>query len=282
MTKRYNLERRYPDLLQQEDDQALYKLVNDLDAAYTRPELPHGLTWATTKARATSILRLQQENMFMLDYPKALRSAGVAILLCLLLFLGWIIFVRTYIVLYQGGYYSEAGEVFLHNLSILLSLIIAVGSLIWTFFRGKPHIAYAGLHTFCWVGFFCWVQLYLVEFSNTDRGSMLFAGPLALSLLLCLFLQPILTGLSKLQRLFGILVVETLPSGVPKQATEDRLLEASFPYEYEDGYKTVQPEAISADDEWSIPTLPSKAVAEEGEQHFPYHNRDLEQHQSHE
>lgn len=275
MTKRNDLERRYPDLLRQEDDQALYELVNDLDAAYTRPELPHELTWATTKARAKTILRLQQENTFMLDYPKALRSAGITILLCLLLWQGWLIFEGIYV----GTSYERS--VTLHFFSIWLSLIIAVGVLIWSFLRGKPHIAYAGLHAFCLIGFYCLVQLYFYDFSLSEgHGAILLAGPPAISLLLCVFIQPILPVLSWLQRLFRIQVVDRLRSSIPKQATEDHLPEDAFLYE--GGYKAFQTEAVSADEEWYIPTIQSKIVTEEGEKHFSDYNRNLEQRQSQE
>jgi hypothetical protein len=123
---------------------------------------------------------------------------------------------------------------------------VAVVGLMWSFLRGKPHMAYAGLHVFCWMSFFGLALL--------TNAPILFVGPLVLSLLLFLLLHPILTTLSKLQGFVGVLVVDTSPRSVPKQAAEN-------PLSYEDGYKTVQ----------------SEAVYEEGERYSPYPGHNLEQ-----
>ncbi len=185
----------------------------------------------------------------MLDYPKALRSAGVGVLLSLAWYIIWLL---SYLLLYAVlNLYNLAA--FVSSVSIWISFIVAVFSLIWSFFRGKPYMAYAGLHVFCWISFYG-----LALLANTAR---LFVGPVVFSLLLCLFLQPIITSLTNLQRLIGVPVGDFPPRSAPKQAVED-------PISYEEGYKTVPLEAVSADDEYYIPTRPSKAVYKEDERYF--------------
>ncbi len=194
----------------------------------------------------------------MLDYPKALRSASVGILLSLAWYIIWLL---SYLLLYGVlNLYNLATFVF--NVSLWISFIVAVLSLVWSFFRGKPYIAYAGLHVFCWLSFYG-----LAVLTNTG---LLFVGPLVFSLLLFLFLKPIITSLTNLQRLIGVLVGDFPPRGIPKQAVED-------PISYEDGYKTMPSAEAAADDEWNIPTLQSKAVYEEGERYYPYPDHDLKQ-----
>lgn len=86
MTKHYELKQRYPDVLGQEDDHALDALVSDLDELYTKPEMPHWLTWATTKARATEDLATTKQVLprRLMPLRRFSFSMGTALALVLL------------------------------------------------------------------------------------------------------------------------------------------------------------------------------------------------------
>lgn len=253
MTKRDDdLQRRYPDLLQQ-DDYALYELVNDLDKAYTQPEMPEWLMWIPAKEQISPILRFRKENTLMIHYPRAILSAVVAIVLSLLLGFIWEAF--------TNGFIQEIGYRW-------PCLAAAIAIVILSFARGKPHISYAGLHSSCWVGSYWLAHRYLYEIAYSENGMKLFLIPIALSLLLILFIKPILIVIIKLQRFFGILNEDELRPAVLKQDPF---------FLYNSGYKARYAEDSSTDDEWSIPTLQPHSVSQEGEQYLPYRNHPLEQ-----
>lgn len=49
---KYEVEQRYPDLLEKDNDPSLQNLVRDLDAIYTESMVPSRLTWAAMRARS--------------------------------------------------------------------------------------------------------------------------------------------------------------------------------------------------------------------------------------
>src|SRR2546423_14619903 len=114
----------------------------------------------------------------MFENKKALQAGVNGIILGLLwygLFLAVYWFAGTLLHLYQFIDFME-------NLSLWLSFALAGVSLVWSFSRGKPQVAYGGLHVFFALCCFGMALLLAQEF-------VLFL-PLVISLLLFIFIQP--------------------------------------------------------------------------------------------
>ncbi|GHO71904.1 hypothetical protein KSC_107960 [Ktedonobacter sp. SOSP1-52] len=128
---------------------------------------------------------------------------------------------------------------FIGNLFLWLTFAFASISLAWSFSRGKPHVAYGGLHVF--FALCCFGMVFLLV--SPIAQEMLFFLALGISLLLFIFHRPILASLPE--------HAETAPV---KWAEED-------PLSYQAGYRSPR----------------SEGVYEEGGQYFPYPDREQAQ-----